>query len=331
LDSGEQDLVGRPWQHPAGAAEPASSWQAWIADALAEDRMSVTPAPAGLGLGVLIQVCPAAPLVDASGATLLKEVVSNLPVVLFASDLDGICTASEGELLAGLGLAPGQIVGLSLYEVYRAHPDIGDSLRRAMAGESFATMAQVGGIAFETYYRPLHDAERAIVGAVGVAIDVTQRVQAEEALRRSETITTSLLDAMPCTLYRIDGAELVLTVRPESPAVDEADGPALTGRCATSSPPRPRRSWTAACTGPWRPRRRRTSSSRWRTSVADATSTRRSSPAATTRRCSWSGTSPSDASWRWSCGTPRSWRPSAGSPRDWPTRSTPPCSSCGTT
>jgi signal transduction histidine kinase len=111
--------------------------------------------------------------------------------------------------------------------VYRAHPDIGDSLRRAMAGESFATMAQVGGIAFETYYRPLHDAERAIVGAVGVAIDVTQRVQAEEALRRSETITTSLLDAMPCTLYRIDGEDLVLTVRPDSLEVDEADGPAV--------------------------------------------------------------------------------------------------------
>jgi PAS domain-containing protein len=236
LDTGPDELVGRPWQQHAdgtGGADPAATaascatWQARLRDADGDGRLSVTPAPAGFDGAVLVQVSAAAPLADSSGATLLKEVVSNLPVVLFASDLDGVCTASEGELLAGLGLAPGQIVGLSLYEVYRAHPDIGDSLRRAMAGESFATMAQVAGIAFETYYRPLHDAGGRIVGASGVAIDVTQRVQAEEALRRSETITTSLLDTMPCTLYRIDGEDLVLTVRPESPRADGSDSPVL--------------------------------------------------------------------------------------------------------
>jgi len=229
LGTAEAELLGQPWQLPAGApdhpdaaaddrAEPAACWRTGLRQAEADNRMSVTPAPAGVGGAVLIQVCAAPALREPSEATLLGEVVSNLPVVLFASDLDGVCTLSEGELLAGLGLARGEIVGLSLYEVYRAHPDIGESLRKAMAGESFATMAQVAGIAFETYYRPLHDAAGVIVGAVGVAIDVTQRVQAEEALRRSETITTSLLDTMPCTLYRIDGDELVLTLKPEPAA-----------------------------------------------------------------------------------------------------------------
>jgi len=147
------------------------------------------------------------------GEERLRAVVSNLPVVLFAFDRDGLCTLSEGELLGGLGLAPGEVVGQSFYDIYGDNPEIVEALRGALAGEAVATIAQVAGVAYETYFRPVRDADGTVAGGMGVAIDVTQRVQAEEALRRSEAITRGLLDAIPDQMFRLSGGGVLLSAK----------------------------------------------------------------------------------------------------------------------
>ena len=110
----------------------------------------------------------------------LRTVIANTPVVLFALDQEGVFTLSEGKGLEVLGLRPGQIVGLSVFDVYRDFPGILGAVRRALAGEVLNAEAQVGELFFEVWYEPLRNHRHEVTGAIGVATDITVRKQAEK-------------------------------------------------------------------------------------------------------------------------------------------------------
>jgi len=116
----------------------------------------------------------------------LKTLVANAPVVLFALDRDGTFTLSEGRALESLGLKPGEVVGRSVYDLYADTPAVVENVRRALGGEEFASVVDVGRYAFETRYTPLRDAEGRVTGLIGVATDVTERRRLEEQLRQSQ-------------------------------------------------------------------------------------------------------------------------------------------------
>src|SRR4029453_1366663 len=48
----------------------------------------------------------------------MSTIVESAAMILFAMDADGVFTLSEGKALDLLGLAPGEVVGRSLFEVY---------------------------------------------------------------------------------------------------------------------------------------------------------------------------------------------------------------------
>jgi len=118
---------------------------------------------------------------------LFRAVVSNAPVVLFTLNREGIFTLSEGSGLEDLGLRPGQVVGQSALDLYRDYPVVVADLHRALDGESFISYVEVGGRAYETHYTPLTLGNQ-VEGVTGLAIDITHRRQAEEALRASEAL-----------------------------------------------------------------------------------------------------------------------------------------------
>ena len=112
----------------------------------------------------------------------LRKVIEGLPVVLWMIDGEGRFVLSEGKGLDAMGLKPGQVVGKSLFEVYREVPDIVEDTRRVLAGHAFACTRQIGDVAFELRYSPLRDEAGDVKGAIGVAIDVTERKQSEDRL-----------------------------------------------------------------------------------------------------------------------------------------------------
>ena len=116
----------------------------------------------------------------------LRSVVANAPVVLFAIDEQGVFTLSEGQGLSSLGLVPGQVVGCSAFEIYADHPKILDNLRRAMAGEEFVDVVDIGELSFETWHKPMLDLEGRPRGVMGVANDVSQRRRLEGQLRQAQ-------------------------------------------------------------------------------------------------------------------------------------------------
>jgi PAS domain S-box-containing protein len=112
----------------------------------------------------------------------LRTAVRGAQVIIWALDSKGIFTFSDGGGLSVLGLAPGQVVGQSLFDVYSGSPEILEQARRALAGESFTSYATQGGVSYETRYTPVHDEAGTLTGVIGVAIDVTERVRYHEML-----------------------------------------------------------------------------------------------------------------------------------------------------
>ena len=116
----------------------------------------------------------------------LNAVIEGFPVVLWAIDHEGVFTLSRGAGLKALGLTADEVVGKSLFDIYRDVSEVIAEVRCALAGESHVSTNWVGDLAFETHYAPLRNAGGAIVGATGVSTDVTERKHAEAALRASE-------------------------------------------------------------------------------------------------------------------------------------------------
>ena len=126
---------------------------------------------------------------------LLRTVVTNVSVVLFAIDQNGIFTLSEGRGLDELSLAPGAVVGESVFEVYKDSPQVVANMRRALAGASFTDTVDVGGVFFETHHAPIRDGRGNVRGMIGVATNVTERKRAEEAIRTSEAVLKGTIES----------------------------------------------------------------------------------------------------------------------------------------
>ncbi len=111
----------------------------------------------------------------------LRAVMGAAPIVLFAVDRNGVFTVSEGQGLAALGLASGEAVGRSAFEMYRDSPIVIDAIRRALGGESSTSAVTIGDVVFETRYSPVWDGGQ-VAGVIGVAVDITERTRANAQL-----------------------------------------------------------------------------------------------------------------------------------------------------
>ena len=157
-------------------------------------------------LGVMIDVTDARRTAESlrTAESHLRHVINNAAVILFAIDRDGIVLLSEGSGLRGLGVAPGQLVGQNVFEIYRDVPEACAHARRALTEDEFTSAMWLDGTWLETHWTPLYDESGRRNGCTGVSLDLTARKKAEADALLSMSLLRATLEATTDGILVVD-------------------------------------------------------------------------------------------------------------------------------
>ena len=131
-----------------------------------------------------------------------RVLVAQVPADVWTTDTNLRLTSIYGSLVPRLERPELRKTGTTLYELFDtrndSHPVIA-AHRRALRGVSVQYERRAGQLAIEGRVEPLRDGSGAIVGCVGVALDVTERRSAQSAVRRLTQFVESSEDAIVTT------------------------------------------------------------------------------------------------------------------------------------
>jgi len=119
----------------------------------------------------------------------------NLPVILFAFDLDGIVTFSRGAALTDLGLSQSELEGSNILTTYKDHVILND-LKHALKGHVSTGTYDFDGVFHEVYMGPLRDDNGELVGVIGISLDVTKQKRAQEIIKIGKQLQTATRQAV---------------------------------------------------------------------------------------------------------------------------------------
>jgi signal transduction histidine kinase len=121
--------------------------------------------------------------------TRLAFVTHQLPSILWTTDRDLRVTSAIGGALEPLGLVPERVVGQRLQKVLALGQD-DDALlvahRQAVSGTGAMLDWPAADKVWQCWVEPLLDPGGGIVGAIGIALDITERARLQKAVRDRE-------------------------------------------------------------------------------------------------------------------------------------------------
>jgi len=137
----------------------------------------------------------------------LRLLTRQLPAFLWTTDADLRLTAFSGGGFRRGGIDPRGRVGLTVAEFFGvddpAFPPLA-AHRRALGGDPADYPLHREGRAYEVRVEPLRDTAGAIVGTLGLGVDVTERERAATALRDSEARFRAVFEGAPIGIVVAD-------------------------------------------------------------------------------------------------------------------------------
>ena len=138
------------------------------------------------------------------------SLVQRMPAVLWATDRELRFTSLAGSALERSGL---QVAGFSgqpveaLFQGGGTGPAPRQAHLRALQGHACSFETEARGRELQGHLEPLRDAAGAVVGVLGVALDLTEHLVVERALRLSELSYRSVIEEAPYAICRcsVDG------------------------------------------------------------------------------------------------------------------------------
>jgi HTH-type transcriptional regulator, bacterioopsin transcriptional activator and related proteins len=122
----------------------------------------------------------------------LQMLVEHAPVIHYVIDDEGTFTLSEGRGLENIGYKSDEATGESFFSLFEEYPEICADARAALEGDSIHSQRRILDRVFESWYQPVFD-DGEVVRVIGVAVDVTERVQYQDALNTLHEATSHLL------------------------------------------------------------------------------------------------------------------------------------------
>ncbi|HEU0079770.1 MAG TPA: PAS domain-containing protein, partial [Longimicrobiaceae bacterium] len=187
------------------------SVQSYTPDLYTADDVEVLEAVAALAATALRNVQHLAGREAALAALQASEerqrlVYEQIPAFVWTTDRELRFTTLEGGAMAAAGARTARALGRSLPEVLGtrdpAFPPF-EAHRRALRGEAAAYRLDWGERSYKAQVHPLLEGGE-ITGVVGVALDVTEWLHAEEALRDSEEKHRALFEQVPTGVFFYD-------------------------------------------------------------------------------------------------------------------------------
>ncbi len=129
----------------------------------------------------------------------LRLMLEQLPVIAWATDTALMLTSVSGSGLVPLGIRGEDLVGQNYSDLYGQDSVRTKAHREALRGIACKYDVQVGGRHFDTCVTPLRDAGQKIIGCVGVAVDITERKNAEERIKLQLSALTATANAIVIT------------------------------------------------------------------------------------------------------------------------------------
>jgi PAS domain S-box-containing protein len=123
-----------------------------------------------------------------------RTIIQHAPVILFATDQNGVFTFAEGQGLTSINLRSEDMINQSIFNLIKHEdPQIEQDVRHVLNGEGLNIVSKMRNRYFEIWYEPARDAANNPNGLFGVAMDVTDRVELqkqneESLLRRGQEV-----------------------------------------------------------------------------------------------------------------------------------------------
>ncbi len=134
----------------------------------------------------------------------LYMVLNSAPLILWAVDRDGIITLSRGKMLGPLGFKPGELVGRPIGPILVDRPRFRGCVERALAGEDVSEQLEWGGYLFDSRFTPIRTPDGAIDGVIGVSVDISERMKAEDRLRETNALLEEIFASANFLIASLD-------------------------------------------------------------------------------------------------------------------------------
>lgn len=113
----------------------------------------------------------------------LQTLVTNLPVILWATDKNGELVVFEGKEAQATKISRGQVVGRTVSEVMKDRPEIAGYVQQALGGKELRIeIPSPSGKVYDTFFVPYYDKGGQVDGVICLALDVTDRKRIEAEL-----------------------------------------------------------------------------------------------------------------------------------------------------
>jgi len=133
-----------------------------------------------------------------------RTLVTNTEEIIFMIDKDGRILLSQGKGLSVLGLTPDEIIGESVFELYKDYPDILATMKKALNGESVKTEVNLDGIHFRSWYSPHKNQSGEIIGLLGMSVNITDQKKAENALKQKSEFLDKVIESAALSTWISD-------------------------------------------------------------------------------------------------------------------------------
>lgn len=145
--------------------------------------------------------------------TRLRTLVQTIPDLVWLKDAEGVYLECNRRFELFVGAQEADIVGKTDYDFvdreladfFRQHDRMAMAANKASVNEEWLTFASDGyrGL-FETIKTPMRDSHGKLIGVLGVARDITERIASEQSIRELNADLDATLKAIPDLLFELD-------------------------------------------------------------------------------------------------------------------------------